>query len=276
MPELPEVETVVGDLKGTGLMSTRISGSQVYWNRTIATPDRAEFGRRIKGQKIRAISRRGKYIVMQLDGDFLLIHLRMTGRLHVKDTSHERLPHEHVVLEFEDGRQLRFHDTRKFGRWYLVGNPADVLGKLGPEPLNAEFTVTRFGKMLAKRRRALKPLLLDQSFVAGLGNIYTDEALWRAAIHPARLAFSLSDSEVGALHHAILKVLNEAIINQGTTLGNGSANFYRVAGRRGGNETHLKVFRKSGNRCPRCLDGVIVRIVLSQRSTHFCSKCQTE
>lgn len=276
MPELPEVQTIVSDLNENGLIGTRINRADVYWKRTIARPDSDEFSTRIERQKISAIFRRGKYIVLQLTGDFLLIHLRMTGRLHIKSPEEEHLPHEHVALDLENGRQLRFHDTRKFGRWYLVRNPEDVLGKLGPEPLDPAFTMSRFAYMLAKRRRAMKPLLLDQSFVAGLGNIYADEALWHARIHPARAASSLSYAEVGALHRAIASVLKEAICNHGTTLGKGSTNFYGVAGRRGDNETHLKVFRKSGMPCPRCADGEIQKTVLSQRSTHFCPKCQIE
>ena len=274
MPELPEVQTVINDLNEIGLISTAIKRAHVYWERTIATPGCKEFRKRIERQRIMAISRRGKYIILQLSEDFLLIHLRMTGRLHIKTADEERLPHEHVVLDLDDDRQLRFHDTRKFGRWYLVRNPEDVLGKLGPEPLDASFTKTRFVDMLAKRRRAVKPLLLDQSFVVGLGNIYIDEALWHASIHPSRSASSLSNSEVEALHRAIQRVLREGLQNLGTTLGTGQTNFYSIAGRRGKNEAHLNVFRRTGMPCARCADSEIKRIVLSQRSTHYCPKCQ--
>ena len=179
-----------------------------------------------------------------------------------------------MLLAFEDGSDLRFHDTRKFGRVYLVADAERILGRLGPEPLDPLFTPRMLFAGLRKRSRLVKPLLLDQSFVAGLGNIYTDEALWEAKIHPRRSSDSLSQKEAEALHAAIRKVLRRGLKNLGTSLGTGKANFYSVGRRRGRNRDELVVFRRTGMPCPRCAVPV-QRIIVGQRSTHICPKCQT-
>ena len=188
MPELPEVQTVVNDLNAAGLIGIPIIAARVFWPRTIAEPSSRLFCRRIKGQKFTGLRRRGKYLVFEVaDGHTMLLHLRMSGRLHLVSASVPRNKHEHVILSFDDGRQLRFHDTRKFGRLHLLKDPKKILGRLGPEPLAAGFTANTLIKRLKHRKRLLKPLLLDQTFVAGLGNIYADEALWEAKLHPCRL-----------------------------------------------------------------------------------------
>ena len=185
MPELPEVHTIVHDLNVAGLVGTTIAAASVFWPRTIAFPSPRAFCKTIKGKKISAIRRRGKFLVFDFEkGHHLLIHLRMSGRIHWVNTDSKRLKHEHVILSFDDGKQLRFHDTRKFGRMYLVENPQKILNKLGPEPLAGDFKFKKFAERLHKRKRLLKPLLLDQSFIAGLGNIYAYEALWESKIHP--------------------------------------------------------------------------------------------
>lgn len=274
MPELPEVQTIVDDLNAAGLPGRRIAGARVFWPRTVAGLSVRAFCRRAANQRIAAIGRRGKFIVVTFDGGgCLLIHLRMSGRLTIAAAGDPRTKHEHVVLTLEDGRQLRFHDPRKFGRMYLVSNPAAVLEKLGPEPLDPGFSVKSLAAALEKRRRMLKPLLLDQHFIAGLGNIYVDEALWAARLHPCRLAASLTTDEIRALHRAIPGVLNTALRNLGTSLGSGDTNFYSVAGRPGRNRDKLMVFRRTGRPCPRCR-APIERIVVGQRSTHVCPACQ--
>lgn len=274
MPELPEVQTIVNDLNNAGLTGATITNARVFWPRTIAIPSFRTFCRMIKGKKISAISRRGKFLVFDFENNhYLLMHLRMSGRIHLISANSKRLKHEHVVLSLDDGRQLRFHDPRKFGRLYLVDNPAKILGKLGPEPLDGKFKLNAFSERLKMRNRLVKPLLLDQTFIAGLGNIYVDEALWEAGIHPCRIAASLSDAEVKALHRAIPKVLKRGLKNLGTTLGTGKTNFYSVASRRGRNEEQLKVFRRTELPCPRC-KSPIERILVGQRSTHICPKCQ--
>ena len=229
MPELPEVETIARDLNAAGLVGKTLTCARVYWDRTIAEPSVPEFCRLIEKKQIAAVGRRGKFLVIDFaGGGHLLMHLRMSGRLHLVPSGAERLPHEHVVLAFEDGSDLRFHDTRKFGRVYLVADAERILGRLGPEPLDPMFTPRILFAGMRKRSRLVKPLLLDQSFVAGLGNIYTDEALWEAQIHPRRLSDSLSAAEVRALHGAIRRVLRRGLKNLGTSLGTGKANFYSV------------------------------------------------
>jgi formamidopyrimidine-DNA glycosylase len=228
----------------------------------------------MKGKKISTIWRRGKFLVFDFtSGHHMLIHLRMSGRIHLVSADAERQKHEHVIISFENGRQLRFHDTRKFGRVYLLKNPEKILGKLGLEPLAAAFTAKSFAKRLKTRKRLLKPLLLDQTFIAGLGNIYVDEALWEAKIHPCRIASTLSDAEIKTLHRTIPRVLKRGLKNLGTSLGTGKANFYSVARRKGRNKDELKVFRRTGLSCPRCGQAV-ERIIVGQRSTHICGRCQ--
>jgi formamidopyrimidine-DNA glycosylase len=274
MPELPEVQTIVNDLNAAGLVGTTIIGAGVFWPRMVSEPPFKVFCRRVKGQKISAIRRRAKYIVFNFtSGNAMLIHLRMSGRLHLATPAAARLKHEHVVLSLDDGRQLRFHDTRKFGRIFLVDDPDKILRTLGPEPLDAGFTAKKLAIRLGARQRRLKPLLLDQTFIAGLGNIYVDEALWEAKLHPCRSASSLSSSEMKLLHRAITRVLRRGLDNLGTSLGTGKTTFYSVARRRGRNGDKLKVFRRQALPCPRCR-APIERIVVGQRSTHICPKCQ--
>jgi formamidopyrimidine-DNA glycosylase len=275
MPELPEVQTIVNDLGAARLKGRRITAAKVFWTRTIAEPTARAFCRRIKGQRIKTIRRRGKFIVFEfLSGDHLLMHLRMSGRLHLVSPDRHRNTHEHVLLTLNGTQQLRFHDTRKFGRLYLTADPEHILGRLGPEPLARGFTSKKLIDRLAPRKRQLKPLLLDQTFIAGLGNIYVDEALWESKIHPCRTAATLTEKEMRALHRAIPLVLKRGLKNLGTSLGTGKANFYSIARHQGRNRDQLKVFRRTGRPCPRCRTK-IQRIIVGQRSTHICSKCQT-
>lgn len=272
MPELPEVQTIVNDLNAAGIPGRNIVATEVFWSRIIARSSPREFGERIRNQRIKVIRRRAKYIVFELSKDYLLVHLRMTGRFNLYQTHSERGKHEHVILRLDDSRELRYHDPRKFGRFFLLEDPKDVLASLGPEPLGDDFTPEVFGHALQPRQRQLKPLLLDQSFLAGLGNIYTDEALFEARLHPRRMASDLSKPEIRSLYHAIRKVLRQGIQNYGTTLGLGTGNF-RSADRRGRNRKKLQVFHKTGQPCPRC-GTPIERIIVGQRSTHFCPRCQ--
>jgi formamidopyrimidine-DNA glycosylase len=274
MPELPEVETVVRGLRKAGICNQQILDVRVRWARTVWGMEPVALTAALVGTSICRMERRAKYIVMELSsGSFLLIHLRMTGNLRVESLEAPTDAHERVALVFADGRELRFRDTRKFGRWYLVESAETVLGKLGPEPLSPNFTAGMFGQMLKRHQRMLKPLLLDQSFLAGLGNIYVDEALFAARLHPCRLASTLKAPEVERLHDAIRSVLRSGIARMGTSLGAGAVNFYSVAGRRGRNQDALMVFRRDGLPCP-CCGAMIRRIVVGQRSTHICETCQ--
>jgi len=274
MPELPEVETIVRGLQKSGLVGKAICDVQVRWPRTVSHMAADPFAQRLRGRTITRFSRRAKYIIAHLDnGSCLLIHLRMTGQFHIEKEGTAADTHDQVVLAFEGGRQLHFHDTRKFGRFELVTAQAAELPHLGPEPLAKAFTPAALQACLQKHRRIIKPVLLDQSVVAGIGNIYADESLWAAGIHPKRRADSLTPAEILRLHHAIRQVLTRAIRRGGTSLGNGATNFYSVTGRRGRNRDALKVFRRDGEPCPRC-GGTIQRLVVAQRGTHICPHCQ--
>jgi len=274
MPELPEVQTLVDNLNALKLLGCGITRADVYWPKTIAEMTPAIFCRDITGCIIQQISRRGKYIVMTLSrGLTLLIHLRMTGRLNWVSPEVTRHRHEHVILALDNQMDLRFQDTRKFGRMTLTLHPETILGKLGLEPLADSFTFDQLRRILLGCRRQIKPLLLDQGKIAGLGNIYVDEALWLSRIHPLRISSTLKKREIGALHKAIPRVLRTGLDNLGTTLGSGEGNFYSVAGRQGRNADALNVFRRTGQTCPDC-HTPIQRILVGQRSSHVCPACQ--
>lgn len=274
MPELPEVETVVRDLRAHALEGAVICGADIRWPRTVAGLTPQAFAAAVTGRTVLNVTRRAKYIVLALDsGDRLLIHLRMTGKLRFAPAAEPLGPHDHAALRLSGKRQLVFNDTRKFGRIRLVPPAADPFADIGPEPLEDAFTLDVLRARLRGRSRQLKPLLLDQSTVAGLGNIYIDEALWQARLHPERRADTLTAAETRRLHAAIRDVLRRAVENCGTTLGRGQSNFYSVAGRRGNNADALNVFRRDGLPCPRC-GALLSRSVVSQRGTHFCARCQ--
>jgi formamidopyrimidine-DNA glycosylase len=274
MPELPEVQTIVEDLKEAGLIGSQIQKARVYWQRTIGQPTAAIFCRLLFHKRILKIERRGKYIILSLsEGYFICIHLRMTGRLLLVDHNAPETSHIRLRIDLDHGKSLYFHDTRKFGRWYLVKDPQMILGKIGPEPLSSDFTFEIFWNNLKNRSRSLKPLLLDQTFLAGLGNIYVDESLWEAQLHPLQPANSLTMQQAQKLYLGIIRVLKRGIENQGTTLGTGRTNYYRLNGTQGRHQMLLNVFRRTGQPCPRC-GQLIQRLIVAQRSTHICPTCQ--
>lgn len=273
MPELPEVETVRRDLIREKIPGSVISEAKILWPRTLAVPACGIFEKEIRGLEIKGLSRRGKYLILELsDEKHLIIHLRMSGRIEVRKNEAPK-KHDRAKLTFKDGRELVFHDTRKFGRWWFVEDLAQVVGKLGPEPFAETLSLRDFEARMSQTSRMLKPLLLDQTFVAGLGNIYVDETLWFAKLHPQMNSGKLKAAQIKDLHGAILKAIEIGIKNLGTSLGKSETNFYSVAGRRGRNQDALNVFRLTGKPCPRCR-ARIERIVVGQRSTHFCPKCQ--
>ena len=274
MPELPEVQTVVNDLIAAGLIGRTMTRVEVRYPRIIAEPAPVQFRRRMTGKTIIGIDRRGKYIVLDLSGPIhLLVHLRMTGHLYLVNTTSKRTKHDHVILHLDDGHKLKYHDPRKFGRFFLVNRTEKILGKLGPEPLLKNFTAKTLARLFSNRKRMLKPLLLDQTFIAGMGNIYVDEALWRANLHPCRNSATLNGPEIKQLHRAIRYVLRWGIKNNGTSLGGGETGFSSVTGRRGRNRNNLKIFRRVDLPCPRCRTP-IHRLIVGQRSTFICEKCQ--
>ena len=269
MPELPEVETIVRQLKAHGVEGRRIVSVRVGWKRTIEPLSAAQFSKALKGNTIERISRVGKWMVFTLgSGRVLMVHLRMSGSFSMSPGSHDR-----IVMELSDGLTLYYRDTRKFGRWKLVDHPAEILGSMGPDALSGSFSEAYFSRMIQSRKRMIKPLLLDQSLVAGLGNIYADEALWLARIHPERRSDSLTDSELHVLYKSIRQVLRIGVRNRGTSLGKGKTNYRDVAGESGGHRAVVKAYGRTGRACERC-GTAIAKAVIAQRGTHFCPSCQ--
>nr|QCO92852.1 hypothetical protein [uncultured bacterium] len=269
MPELPEVETIVRALRDGGRGGPSIIGRQVQsvellWARTLAEPQRKLFEARLPGQRVQGVERRGKFILMRLSEDCLLVHLRMSGDLRV-EKSGVLQPHDRLIVNFEDGFRLAFNDARKFGRVWLTPDANTVLRNLGPEPFDPSLTAEEFYRRLKLRRRQIKTLLLDQTFLAGVGNIYSDEALHKARIHPMQISATLDQEQAARLLQALREVLSQGIRANGASIdwvyrGGEFQNTFRVYGRR-------------GLPCPVC-GTPIQRLVLGQRSTHFCPRCQ--
>ena len=197
-----------------------------------------------------------------------MIHLRMSGSFSIAPGSHDR-----IVLKLSDGLNLYYRDTRKFGRWRLVDDPQEILGRLGPDALTRQFTRTYFRETMRRRHRMIKPLILDQSVVAGLGNIYADEALWEAKIHPERISNSLTNEELEKLFYAIKHVLKTGVKNRGTSLGDGKTNYRDVEGESGGYRKKIKAYGRSGQPCERC-GNKLMKSFVAQRGTTFCPGCQ--
>jgi formamidopyrimidine-DNA glycosylase len=274
MPELPEVETVARDLRrrllpdGAG-PGPEIAGARVAWTRTLRDGDAVAFMTGVTGRRIEAVRRRGKQLVLDLDGGaFVTIHLKMTGQLFVVPASLPVDPHERAALVLRDGREIRFRDVRKFGRIGLYAADDDPFDDLGPEPLDPRFTLRAWRTRLRGRRARLKPLLVDQSFVAGVGNIYADEALWRSRLHPLRSASSLRPRDQRVLYRHVLEILAEAVEQRGSSIDD-----YTAPDGDGAMQERLDVYQRTGQPCPRC-GRPIRRIVIGIRATHFCSFCQ--
>ncbi|RMG92335.1 MAG: bifunctional DNA-formamidopyrimidine glycosylase/DNA-(apurinic or apyrimidinic site) lyase [Chloroflexi bacterium] len=268
MPELPEVETTARALRPL-IIGRSVVDVWNNWPPTIVTPSFSHFKSRICGQQFIDLTRRGKYLLFQLQYDTLIIHLKMSGHLAVVPRQASVHKHVHTIFELDNNCQLRFRDQRKFGRVYLVSDPEQVVGKLGPEPLAEAFTPEVLRTRLQNRKRALKPLLLDQTFVAGIGNIYADEALFYAGLHPQRTADSLTDTEIIRLHAAIQKVLQMGIEREGASIDL----YVKPDGSKGDMQNAVAVFRRTDMPCYVC-GTPIRRIRLGGRSTHFCATCQ--
>lgn len=270
MPELPEVETVVRGLREP-LIGRTVLSMWYDWGRVIRTPDPEQFAARIGGQTFRAVNRRAKYILCQLDHDILVVHLKMTGRLYVTpdDAAYDSDRWVHFRLQLDGGQQLRFSDSRKFGSVALTTSLDEIAPRLGPEPLTDAFTAAVLKERLLRHRKAIKALLLDQAFLAGVGNIYADEALHSAGIHPLRPANSLSDDEIIRLYAAIRQTLERGIEREGASI-----SWYRKPdGTEGDMQNHFAVYDREGQPCLNC--GLPVeKIRVGQRGTHFCPRCQ--
>ena len=256
-------------------------GARTSWARTLRTHDPLAFADAVAGRTVESVERRAKQLVIGLSGDAALtIHLKMTGQLFVVPADAPDDPYVRLVLELADGRELRFRDIRKFGKVGLYGRDpvsgelvaevggAAVFAAIGPEPLADEFTVREFRRRLRRRKGRLKPLLLDQSFVAGIGNIYADESLWRSRLHPLRSASSLRPPDERRLYEAVRAVLSEAIERRGSSIDD-----YTAPDGDGSMQERLDVYQRTGEACRRC-GRPVRRVVVGARSTHFCSWCQ--
>ena len=281
MPELPEVETVVLDLARL-VSDAKITGAIVYRERNLSTPDAHSFTEAVRGRRILGTRRRAKWIIVKLTGGvLLLVHLRMTGQLLVLPAGTATDPYVRISLSLSDGREIRFRDVRAFGRVALVAERADgeaassldphsppLLADHGVEPLAAEFTADALRSLIAHRATRIKSLLLDQRCIVGIGNIYADEALWRAQIHPLTPASRLRPEQLDALHLAIVGVLSEAVAARGSSI-----NDYTAPDGDGEMQERLDVYQRTGEPCHRC-GATIQRIVVGGRGTHICRACQ--
>ncbi len=269
MPELPEVQTIL-DALAPLILDREIHSVTALWPPVIDRPERMLFAAWMQGRRVVEVNRRGKYMLFRLDDDrWMIMHLRMTGKVRVVDASQPLRPHDRLLFHLLDGRDWRFEDQRKFGRVYLVESPDEVIGKLGPEPLSNAFDADYLMRKLARRTAPIKSLLLDQRMVAGIGNIYADESLFRARIHPLRACGSLTRTEIEGLVGAVKAVLVQALAEMGTTL----QDYRRPDGSIGSFQNSLQVFRRTGEPCPTC-GAPIQRIVVGGRSTHFCPREQ--
>jgi formamidopyrimidine-DNA glycosylase len=264
MPELPEVETIARTLR-PALTGRSILSADLRWSRSLAAPSPTTFKKQIRGQQIASISRRAKFLDLQLSTYHLIIHLRMSGDLLVVLGGYQPATHDRLILQLSEDTSLIFSDPRKFGRVWLVKDPAGIFRDLGPEPLSEIFTSTWLFEALCARHRQLKPLLLDQTFLAGLGNIYTDEALHLAKLHPLTLSDSVSRKQAEGLYWAIREVLEEGIHSNGASID--------WVYRGGDFQNHFRVYGRDGQACYIC-GTKIVRTTVGQRGTHFCPHCQ--
>jgi formamidopyrimidine-DNA glycosylase len=272
MPELPEVETVRRTLYDK-LVDRKIERVEIRTPRQIHYPDADTFRAEIEGATFTDIERRGKYLLFRLGLLTLVGHLRMSGHLFVCEAARPMDKHLHVIFHLDNGTQLRYEDQRKFGGFHLLGPDGEGmppgLKSLGPEPLGADFHVDHLTRVLQGRKMPIKAALLNQSFVAGLGNIYVDEALFCARVHPERLAGTIQPEEVERLYHCICSVLQIAIEQRGTTF----SLYFDGEGQEGDMYDQLQVFDRTGEPCRVC-STPIMKLAVAGRGTHVCPECQ--
>ncbi|WP_409251597.1 DNA-formamidopyrimidine glycosylase [Bacillus sp. SCS-153A] len=273
MPELPEVETVRRTLAEL-VTGKRIRSVSVFWPKMVKLPHEVEeFKLSLQGETIQAVDRRGKFLILQTDHYSLVSHLRMEGRYGVFPGDETIEKHTHVIFHFDDGSELRYKDVRKFGTMHLFPKGEENLNlpllQLGPEPFSPDFTVGYLTEKLAKTERAVKAVLLDQTVLVGLGNIYVDEALFRSRIHPARKAKSIKKSEMKKLHKEIIDTLSEAVEQGGSTI----RSYVNSQGQIGMFQQQLFVYGRKNEECRNC-GKPIEKNVTAGRGTHFCPNCQ--
>ena len=271
MPELPEVETVRRGLEKM-ILGKKISTIEIHYPKMIKT-NLDEFRRELPGQVIQSMGRRGKYLLFYLSDKVLISHLRMEGKyFYYPDQVPER-KHAHVLIHFKDGGTLVYEDVRKFGTMELLApellEAYFISKQLGPEPTEQDFDLGRFKLALKRSKKPIKSHLLDQTLVVGLGNIYVDEVLWRAKVHPARISQSLTAQEARKVHDETIKVLGQAVEKGGSTI----RTYTNAFGEDGTMQDFHQVYDKAGQACSRC-GSIIEKIQLGGRGTHFCPKCQ--
>ncbi|MBM3141800.1 MAG: DNA-formamidopyrimidine glycosylase [Chloroflexi bacterium] len=267
MPELPEVETIKSELL-PHIIGRRFTGVIVYDAKPVRQPSVEEFRRKLVGQKITSLERRGKYLIFHLSsGDVLVTHLKMSGALLLNPKQTDR--HARVIFHLDNGSQLVFTDRRRLGAVWLLENEQAVTGKLGPEPLTPKFTAETLAKRLQSHQAPIKAVLLDQAFLAGIGNMYADETLFAARIHPLRKANSLSPQEIRNLHKAIVDILRSAIDSKGASVDT----YKRPDGQLGTAHFNFCVAHRGGKPCPVC-GTAIQRLAIRNRGSCFCPNCQ--
>ncbi|HSX58304.1 MAG TPA: DNA-formamidopyrimidine glycosylase, partial [Candidatus Saccharimonadales bacterium] len=270
MPELPEVETIRRDLE------KEIVGHKIV-DLTFSVPKMLqpspEAVQKVIGRHIVTAGRVGKLLLLGIENDGTVgIHLKLSGRLLIRNQSDPEDKFNYVTFKLDDGRELRFADFRKFGYVKMIENSVqltEIKDKYGPEPLTKEFTFDALKKVLSKPNRAVKTVIMDQEKIAGVGNIYADEALWYAKIHPETLASSLNDQQLEALYQGIIKAIEQGIADRGTSVDD----YLDIYGKEGGHAKNLNVFRQNGEPCSRC-GTIILKIRVGGRGTHFCPSCQ--
>ena len=268
MPELPEVETIKNELSPY-IVGRQFTGVTVCDAKLVRQPPVEEFRQKLLGQKVHSLERRGKYLIFHLSGgEALIIHLRMSGVLLLNSNQPDK--YIRVVFHLDNGSQLIFADRRRLGALWLVENEQAIVGKLGPEPLAPEFTSETLAGRLQKHRAPIKAVLLDQTFVAGIGNMYADEALFAAKIHPLREANSLAPQEIRNLHQAIRDVLWSAIGSKGASVDT----YKRPGGELGTAHFNFRVAHLGGKPCPIC-GATVQRLAIRNRGSYFCSNCQS-
>ena len=266
MPELPEVQTVVNHLKSQ-LIGRRILNIEIIWPKVLDNFKPEELFTYKSNLKVNDVFRRAKFIIIQLDFYILAIHLRMTGKLHIiKDEPFPK--HTSSVINLDNNYKLIFEDVRKFGRIYLYRNLDVINSKYGIEPLSNSFSFKLFQDLILTKKRNIKGLLLDQSIISGLGNIYVDESLWMSGIHPNSISCSISKLKLKRLHESIISILQEAIASKGTTIIDFSVN-----GESGRYSSQLRVYGKKGHQCLNCKNNII-KLRVCGRGTYVCKKCQ--
>jgi len=270
MPELPEVETfrrlLINGYDGLpSLLGKTVESAQILWEGVLVTPGVNAFHPRLQGQSVEDIGRRGKHLLIHFSRDSLILHPRMSGEIIVESREAAVGKHYRLLIHFTENIRLAFINIRKFGRAWLTENPEEILGHLGPEPLAEDFTPQKLHDLLHDHHQQMKYLLLDQKKIAGLGNIYTDEALYAAKIHPRTKSDTLTYSQSKKLWKSIRKVLEDGIENQGTSID------WVYKG--GDYQNHLSAYKNEGEPCQRC-GTPIKKITIAQRGTHFCPTCQ--